>query len=250
MYDATAQDPGLRGDRLLLTFGDVDANRQDLLVNELITLVNPSQQAYRPDAKSNPASLVQFALAPGARQLSASLGLHLDEVIQVDQGVASTSAVLPGTQEYTFGYRCPYQPGAYTITLPLPYGAATVRILAPLDGPVVAGPQLEPLGEVSVSGRPYGVWSARDIPAGGRLRVVLGGLPSRPLWRTALAALARPPGLVALVAALLALVVARALRRARTSPRRPRRRPHPTSAAAMEEAAVVAEPSRDGEAMV
>ena len=47
VYDVTGRDPGLRTERVLLTFGAVDAGRQEVAVTQLQTLVNPSPAAYR-----------------------------------------------------------------------------------------------------------------------------------------------------------------------------------------------------------
>ena len=49
VYDVTGRDPGLRTERVLLTFGAVDAGRQEVAVTQLQTLANPSRAAYRPE---------------------------------------------------------------------------------------------------------------------------------------------------------------------------------------------------------
>jgi hypothetical protein len=214
VYDVTGRDPGLRTERLLLTFGAVDAGRQEVAVTQLQTLVNPSPAAYRPETTGDPMGLLRFGLPPQATQLRPTLGLSPESLIQVDRGFASSDPVLPGVQEYAFAYRFPYVAPVYAFSLALPYGAASVRVLVPA-GPGwaldVAGPDLAPLGEVDVGPRRYRVWGGRDVPPGGRLQVELRNLPPRPLWRAALDLGARPQVLAGAFAALLALAVGQAL---------------------------------------
>ena len=138
VYDVTGRDPGLRTERVLLTFGAVDAGRQEVAVTQLQTLVNPSPAAYRPETTGDPMGLLRFGLPPQATQLRPTLGLSPESLIQVDRGFASSDPVLPGEQEYAFAYRFPYVAPVYAFSLALPYGAASVRVLVP------AGPGLGP----------------------------------------------------------------------------------------------------------
>jgi hypothetical protein len=212
VYDATDRDPGLRGDRVVLIIGAVDAWRQELTVHQLMTLTNPSAQTYAPGPAGGMMGLARFALPPGARDLTPTVGLRAEALVVVDGGFATLSAVLPGAQEYGFSYRLPYEPGTSALLLALPYGAAQVRVLAPTDGPDLGGAQLAPADGVTLDGTPFRAWAAGDVAPGGRLTVRLRDLPARPLWVAALRAIARPWAAGAGFAGILLLVLGWTLR--------------------------------------
>jgi hypothetical protein len=221
VYDVTERDPGLRVDRVLLTLDAPDAGRQELAANQLLTLVNPGTQAYRPGGGGEPMTLMRFALPPKAHHLVPVLGLEPESVVKVDRGFGTTTAVPPGEHEFGFSYRFPYNPGTYAFDLAMPYGAASVRLLIPAGAALdVGGPDLVALGEVAVGGRRFRTWGAQSVPPGGRLVVELRHLPARPLWQAALEGATRPPVVALAYAALLALAAGWALQRPGPAARR------------------------------
>jgi hypothetical protein len=192
VYDATDRDPGLRVDRAALVVAGVDARRREVVAHEIVTLVNPSTQTYVPGPVGGPMGLVRFSLPPGARDLTPTMGLRPEELVQVDRGFAVLAAVLPGSHEYGFSYRFPYEPGVYAFALAWPYGARALRVLAPPDGPVIGGPLFRPDGGTELGGQPYRAWAADDVPPDGRVALELRGLPSPPLVLVLVDAVARP----------------------------------------------------------
>jgi hypothetical protein len=212
VYDTTDRDPGLRAERVVLVLDQVDERRMQLVAHQAVTLTNPSAQTYVATQSGGPMSLVRFALPPGARDLTPTFGLRTEELVQVDRGFAALAPVPPGTNEYGFSYRFPYEAGTYAFTLSLPYGADDVRVLAPPEGPAVRGPQLRPAEEATLDGRRYRAWAASGVPAGGRLELELGSLPAAPVWVRLVAAVARPWAPALVLGGVLLMVLARALR--------------------------------------
>jgi hypothetical protein len=122
-------------------------------------------------------NLLRFGLPPGARALQVETGLLLADIVQVDLGFALLASVPPGEHEVMYSYQFPYTGVEAELTETFRYGAANLRILAPLDLATLSSDQLDDPEDVTIGTRVYQLIHASDLPRGARISLVLRGLP-------------------------------------------------------------------------
>ncbi len=209
VFETTAQDPGLRYTDATLVLGSVDQAAQQLHFLELLTLTNPSDRTFLPQAAAGggmPVNLVRFALPPGATQISVSDGLDANQLLQVDAGLASTGAVLPGDHTISFSFVTPYTPGSLSYAWNLVYPAAAAHLLVADNGVNVTAPGMAQGQSLQEDTHTLRVWNGGPLAAGVPVNITYSGLPGRsPLQQAQLfAATTQAQVLAALVVAVIA----------------------------------------------
>lgn len=158
---------------LLLTVAD-DVSRT-LWGLEIVKLQNSTDTTYVPGAE--PMSLVRFGLPPGATGLQVDSALPGAEVIQVDRGFALMASIPPGEHEVMYSYVFPYEGGQTEISKSFPYGAESVRVLAPYGIAELRSADLGPSEIADVGGKPYRLIEGSNLARGARVTVNVSDLP-------------------------------------------------------------------------
>ncbi len=147
---------------------------------------NASDHAYiGPDSTPGGRTL-QFGLPQGAMGVEPAQGLNRNTLVALSDpnvsGFASTEAILPGEQQFAYIYRL--QTSADTIALDrlFPYPLELYSLYLPTSARLASGGQeigLRDSGEQTLpNGQKFRVFTANNIPAGGRLTARFTGLPT------------------------------------------------------------------------
>lgn len=208
IYEQTPTDPGVRASQVFVSLNLAKDNPQDLVVNELVRIVNPSDRTFapQPGGAAGPMGLLRFGLPTGAKSFQPGFGLDPQQVIQVDRGFGSVAPVPPGDSVFRFGYRVPFGGAGDVLEKSLPYGAELLRVMTEEGGPHAANPALAFEQAVDASGVKVLVWAAHDVPAGTRFNIELSDPPSISVWARIGDALMAPSVVAALPWVLAGLV--------------------------------------------
>ena len=175
VYEAVDDESLLTAPSASVLFAQVDKPSQTLWALEIVKISNGTDRTYVPGAE--PMKLLRFGLPPGAQGLQVDSGLLGAEVLQVDRGFALTASVPPGEHEVMYAYQFPYSGAEYVFARSFPYGAGSLRVLAPYEVARLSSEQLGAVEEVTVGGRPYQLLSAIELPRGDRISLALRDLP-------------------------------------------------------------------------
>lgn len=129
VYETTDADPGVRATKTLLVLGAVDRERQEIVVMEVVTQLNPSDRTFVPSVSgpAGPMGLPRFGLPAGAIGLEPAMGTTPEQIIQVDRGFASTAPLPPGEGTVAYTYRLPYAAPQRVIEKTLSTGAGLLQ---------------------------------------------------------------------------------------------------------------------------
>ena len=179
VYEVGDSQASLSVSHASVLFAQVDGSSQTLWALEIMRVRNSTDRTYVPGPE--PMRLLRFSLPPQARELQVDTDLMGADVLQVDRGFALTASVPPGEHEVMFAYQFPYSGSEDVFVKSFPYGADSVRVLAPfevvrLSGQLMVGPEV-----VTVGDRPYQLLRALDLPRDSRISLVLSGLPQATL---------------------------------------------------------------------
>ena len=142
---------------------------------EITRIVNSSDRSFVPGTQ--PMDLLRFGLPPGAQDLQVETALPEADYVQVDRGFAILSSVPPGEHEVMFTYRFPYTGTGATFTKSLPFGAESLRALAPLGVVELSSAELGNPRRTTVGETSYQLLEASGLPRGATVTLTLGGLP-------------------------------------------------------------------------
>jgi len=175
LYDADSSQDSISIASASVLFSQVDKPSQMLWAMEIIKVHNTTDKTYVPGPE--PMRLLRFSLPTGAQDLAVDTDLIGADVLQVDLGFALTASVPPGEHEIMFAYQFPYSDGEEIFTKSLPFGADSVRVLAPpevvrLSSEFLNGPKL-----VDIGGHLYQLLTATNLPRDSRISLNLSGLP-------------------------------------------------------------------------
>ena len=190
----------------------VEKSAQRIWVLEIVQVANRTDHTYVPGPQ--PMQLLRFGLPIGSSGLEVDTRLLGADVIQVDRGFALTAGVPPGEHEVMYAYHFPYSGSGTAFTKSFPYGAESVRVLAPYGTLDISADQLGDPEVVSVGDSPYQLLQGGDLPRGSQLSIGLAGLPQSSLGERLSARLEQVPFEYAAPAGLgllMALVIGLAL---------------------------------------
>jgi len=185
VYPSTRDASVLSVPRLNTIFSTFDQNNGAQGI-ETGAYTNSSDRAYVGQQGGQTAITFRFGLPQSATGMQPAQGLNRDTLVSLDEpplsGFASLDVVTPGEHQFAFIYRIttrgdsldfdrvfPYPTGLYTIYLPVKARLAS--------GGTTVG--LRDSGEQTLqNGQKFRVFTANNIPAGGRLTARFSGLPS------------------------------------------------------------------------
>ena len=179
VYESGDSQTSLTVSSASVLFAQVDGSSQTLWALEIVRVHNDTDRTYVPGPE--PMRLLRFSLPPGTRGLQVDTDLMGTDVLQVDRGFALTASVPPGEHEVMYAYQFPYTGSSDVFVKSFPYGAGSVRVLAPtglmqLSSKLLEGPEI-----VTIGGRPYQLLSSTDLPRDSRISLELVGLPEASL---------------------------------------------------------------------
>jgi len=224
VYEATQDQNALTvsAASLLLTVPDED--NRTLWGLEIVKLRNSTDTAYVPG--SDPMSRIRFGLPPGAVELQVHTTIRDAEMTQVDIGFALKASVPPGEFEVMYAYVFPYAGDRTNISKSFPYGADSVRILAPYGIGELQSVDLGASEIADVGGKPYQLIQASNVARGASISINILDLPAPSTSQRLRRSLGdirfeyvAPAGLVLLMGLLVGLAL---LRRRGTGRRRAR----------------------------
>lgn len=147
--------------------------------------LNDTDRAYIGRAGAADAVTVRFGLPVGAFNLEPAQGLNRDTLVQVDEppllGFATVEAIPPGDHQFAFIYQLQSQNGAIGIDRVFPYRTDLYTLYLPTGVRLESGGSSVPIRDSGVqqlqNGQQFRVFTATNIPAGGRLTARLTNLP-------------------------------------------------------------------------
>ena len=184
VFDATNDPSVLRFDTYTVIVTGALGDDGIVEVIERVAVSNGSDTTLVPDFEAEgPAMLgfLRFGLPSGAYNLDVRSDLVGGEVLEVDLGFALTTPVPPTRgepHEFEFVYRLDYEDASVDLSRTMRFGAASFRLVAPVDVARPASPRLEDLGAAEFDGRLLRLLEGNDIAPGERIELTLTGLPT------------------------------------------------------------------------
>jgi 5-hydroxyisourate hydrolase-like protein (transthyretin family) len=157
----------------------IDPRPGVIQVQELQFFVNNGNRTYI-GAGGEGGQTLQFALPVGAAQVQLTEALMACCIEETTEGFAYTLPVLPGVEEFLFGYELAFQSTNYTLRKELSYPVHYLDVFVTDTGVEVTGPRLTALEPISLQGQTYLHLSAGGLSKGDTLELNLAGLPLGP----------------------------------------------------------------------
>ena len=148
--------------------------------------LNDTDRAYIGRVGAQDATTVRFGLPVGAFNLDPAQGLNRDTLVSLDEppllGFATIEAVPPGDHQFAFIYQLQSQGGAITIDRVFPYRTDLYTMYLPTSVRLESGGSSVLIRDSGAqqlqNGQTFRVFTATNIPAGGRLTARLTNLPT------------------------------------------------------------------------
>ncbi len=148
---------------------------------------NASDRAFIGTDSATGGRTLQFGLPQGATGVEPAQGLNRNTLVTLGDpnasGFASTEAILPGEQQFAFLYRLQTRADTLELDRVFPYPLGLYSLYLPTSARLASGGQeigLRDSGEQTLqNGQKFRVFTANNIPAGGRLTARFTGLPTR-----------------------------------------------------------------------
>lgn len=167
VYDTTSAGPPVRtrGRHVIVSLLDPDERRA---IVEMFELENDSRST-RVASRSSPSWSTR--LPPGANGVHIEQGDLRAEAIEVrDDRVDVLAPITPGLRQVVFSYDV--HASSFPLTVPVPDSTTLLEVLLEDAGARVEGAGLAPQEPVSMQGRTFQRYAARDVPAGAAFIVI------------------------------------------------------------------------------
>lgn len=185
VWDSTTKDPGIKATEAYTLIVPHEGNT--FLVTQYFNISNDSDRTYigseqvTSDGKTKTAS---FPLPQGAKNLRYAVGLMDCCVVQDNQGLTDTMAVIPPGKEIAFEYEMPFDSTysfAQTFTIPVDMFYVAVQggsVTFTGSGLAQHGAvDMSPTGEPNVPSAPFTLFTASNIVAGQQLKGSFSNIP-------------------------------------------------------------------------
>ncbi len=185
VYPSTRDASVLSVPRLNTIFSTFDQNNGAQGI-ETGAYTNASDRAYVGQQGGQTAITFRFGLPQSATGMQPAQGLNRDTLVTLDEpplsGFASLDAVTPGEHQFAFIYRITTRGDALDFDRVFPYATGLYTVYLPVNARLASGGTtvgLRDSGEQTLqNGQKFRVFTANNIPAGGRLTARFAGLPS------------------------------------------------------------------------
>jgi hypothetical protein len=152
--------------------------KSTITVSEVFTFMNLTNRSYvgSLDASKGRPNALSFSLPLGTRTITLSKGFSGYHVIQVDRGMASDAAILPGQNEFSFSFEVPYTASTLDMNYTTMYPTVSLTWLIPPDMHA-SSPELSSQGVISDKDQHlYNRFAANGLPANKPIQLHLEGL--------------------------------------------------------------------------
>jgi hypothetical protein len=178
IYDATTSNANIAIVQSNVLIDKADAHKHLLTISENFFFENLGTTSYvgSLQANGNKPNALRFSLPKNARNLSLSAGFNGYQVIQVDPGFATNSALPPGLSQFAFSFQVPYTTSSYDFSYTIVYPTVNLTVLIPLNIHASSA-AMNSQGPVNANQRTFQQFNAKKLLAEAQIHVQLEGLP-------------------------------------------------------------------------
>lgn len=176
VYDSTAKDDAIR---IEVSHVLVYPQEGSLLIKEYFQFTNDSDKTYIGAKDPSSAELVptlRFSLPKGYSELQYD-GLMECCIVNIDDGVADSMAVMPGQKEILIQYRVPYKSTEFNFSQKANHPLTAFNFLVQGEGLSVTSGKLIREDPVNMEGQVFSYYSAKDLAKGDIVTAAITGLP-------------------------------------------------------------------------
>lgn len=149
-----------------------------ITISEVFDFMNLTNRTYvgSLDASKGRPNALSFSLPPNTSTITLGKGFPGYHVIQVDRGMASDAAILPGQSEFSFSFEVPYSSSTLDLNYTTMYPTVSLAFLVPPDLHA-SSHELSSQGVVPGKGQDlYNRFVANVLPANKNIQLHLEGL--------------------------------------------------------------------------
>lgn len=186
VFPATRDESGLSVPRMNTIFSTFDPNGGGAQGIETGAYANAADRAFVGRQGAPDATTFRFGLPQTATGIQPAQGLNRDTLVPFDEpplaGFAMLDAVTPGEHQFAFIYRVETRGDLLDFDRVFPYKTGLYSLYLPVNAKLTSSGgtiTLRDSGEQTLqNGQRFRVFTANDIPAGGRLAARFSGMPT------------------------------------------------------------------------
>src|SRR6266571_2301099 len=178
VYDATTSIANIAIVQANVLIDKADAQNSLITISENYIFENLGPTTYVGSLQANGSkpNALRFSLPKNARNVSLKSGFDGYQVIQVDAGFATDTAVPPGMSQFAFSFQAPYTTSSYDFSYTIVYPTVNLSLLVPLNMHASSA-AMDSQGPVNANQRTFQQFNAKKLLAQTQIHVQLDGLP-------------------------------------------------------------------------
>lgn len=135
VYQATQRTDNIAVVNATVLVHEPNLQKGTITVSEVFEFMNLNNHTYvgSLDASKGRPNALSFSLPSGTRSITLGKGFPGYQVIQVDRGMASDAAILPGQNEFSFSFEVPYNASTLDLNYTTMYPTVSLTFLIPPD---------------------------------------------------------------------------------------------------------------------
>jgi len=178
VYQATQRTDNIAVVDATVLVHEPNLQKGTITVSEVFEFMNLNNHTYvgSLDASKGRPNALSFSLPSGTSTITLGKGFPGYQVIQVDRGMASDAAILPGQNEFSFSFEVPYSTSTLDLNYTTMYPTVSLTFLIPPD---IHANSHELSSQGVVSGKDqhlYNRFAANALPANKNIQLHLEGL--------------------------------------------------------------------------
>jgi 5-hydroxyisourate hydrolase-like protein (transthyretin family) len=178
VYQATQKTDNIAIVSATVLLHEPNVQKGTMTISEVFDFMNLTNRTYvgSLDASKGRPNALSFSLPPNTSTITLGKGFPGYHVIQVDRGMASDAAILPGQNEFSFSFEVPYSSSTLDLSYTTMYPTVSLAFLIPPD--IHASSHgLSSQGDVPSKGQDlYNRFVANMLPANKNIQLHLEGL--------------------------------------------------------------------------
>jgi 5-hydroxyisourate hydrolase-like protein (transthyretin family) len=178
VYQATQKTDNIAIVSATVLLHEPNMQKGTITISEVLDFMNLTNRAYvgSLDASKGRPNALFFSLPPNTSTITLGKGFPGYHVIQVDRGMASDAAILPGQNEFSFSFEVPYSSSTLDLSYTTMYPTVSLAFLMPPDIHA-SSHELSSQGVVPGKGQDiYNRFVANMLPANENIQLHLEGL--------------------------------------------------------------------------
>ena len=135
LYQATQRTDNIAIIDATMLIHEPNLPKGTITISEVFAFMNLTNRTYvgSLDASKGRPNALSFSLPSGTRTITLGKGFSGYQVIQVDRGMASDAAILPGQNEFSFSFEIPYSASTLDLNYATMYPTVSLTFLIPPD---------------------------------------------------------------------------------------------------------------------